>query len=216
MNSNKFLILLRGKDRTEDILSCDIDKFYVNIKFKNSDKIYTYSKNDIEFYNNPEKIDLNENKIYLYKGYIYNILKVLKFGSYYKIFFNNNTNLVIEERFVNIVQSDDKMILSSNKFEYFKEVSKIVSVKTEEGKELLTNEYEKINFIEKDTALYKYMTPSSKIKTTNVSELNDLIFPFGVNKSQYNAVRNAMSSQISIIEGPPRYRENSDYIKYYS
>ena len=53
-----------------------------------------------------------------------------------------------------------KTTLSCSKFDCFKEISKIVSVKAEEGIGLLTKEYEKINFIEKDTALYEYLNPT--------------------------------------------------------
>ena len=106
-------------------------------------------------------------------------------------------------------------MVSSNKFEYFKDISKIVSVRTEEGIELLTKEYEKINFIERDTALYRYLTPSDKTTNLTSSSANQLIFPFGANKSQFNAVKNAMSNQISIIEGPPRNGKNSDNLEYY-
>ena len=129
---------------------------------------------------------------------------VLKFDRHYKIFFENNSSIVVEENDVNIVQNDDRMVVSSNKFAYFKEISKIVSVRTEEGVGLLTKEYEKINFIEKDTALYKYITPFARMETLTSSRWNELIFPFGANKSQFEAVRNAMNNQISIIEGPPR------------
>lgn len=31
----------------------------------------------------------------------------------------------------------------------------------------------------------------------------DLIYPFGINETQYEAVKNAFKFQISIIEGPP-------------
>lgn len=91
---------------------------------------------------------------------------------------------------------------STNILDYFKEISEIVSIKTEEGVSLLTNEYKKINYISNDTALYKYLNPTQKINTKN-EEITSLIFPFGANQSQYKAVKNAMSSQISIIEGPP-------------
>lgn len=33
--------------------------------------------------------------------------------------------------------------------------------------------------------------------------INDLIFPFGCNSSQYIAVENAINNKISVIEGPP-------------
>lgn len=113
------------------------------------------------------------------------------------------------------MENSDKNIVSSNKFDYFKDISKIVSVKTEEGIGLLTKEYEKINFIAKDTALYKYINPSDQTENLSNTNLNQLIFPFGANKSQFEAVRNAMKHQISIIEGPPRNRKNSNDTKHY-
>ena len=97
----------------------------------------------------------------------------------------------------------DKYSLSSNKFDYFKEISKIVSVKTEDGIGILTKEYEKINFIEKDTALYQYLNPMYKNSEIAKSSLDEIIFPFGANESQFEAVKNAINNQISIIEGPP-------------
>ena len=89
-----------------------------------------------------------------------------------------------------------------NRFQYYKEISKIVSVKTEEGRSLLTNEYERINFVSNDTALYKYLNPQVGINHLS-QDVDNIIFPFGANKSQFQAVRNAMTNQISIIEGPP-------------
>lgn len=215
MNSQKYLVLIKGEDKTEEILNYDRDRYYIHVNYKNAENMYTYSKKDFEFYKDPVEIDMKKSKIYLNQGYVYNIVKVLKFDRHYRIFFENNSTIVVGENDINIVQNDDKMVVSSNKFEYFKEISKIVSVRTEEGIGLLTKEYEKINFIEKDTALYKYITPSDRMENLTSSRLNELIFPFGANKSQFDAVRNAMNNQISIIEGPPRNGENSDNIEYY-
>ncbi|MDI9768047.1 AAA domain-containing protein [Pantoea dispersa] len=50
-----------------------------------------------------------------------------------------------------------------------------------------------------DTALHSYCTGQSKKRDLPGS----LIFPFGLNESQLQAVERAFSSQISIIEGPP-------------
>ena len=204
MDNQKYLIIVKGEDKTEEILDYEEDGYYIHINYKNSKKIYTYSKKDFKFYIDPIQIDIQKNRICLDQGYTYNIVMVLKFDRHYKIFFENNSSIVVEENDVNIVQNDDRMVVSSNKFAYFKEISKIVSVRTEEGVGLLTKEYEKINFIEKDTALYKYITPFARMETLTSSRLNELIFPFGANKSQFEAVRNAMNNQISIIEGPPR------------
>lgn len=215
MDIQKYLIIVKGKDKTEQILKYTKEGYYININYKNAKTLYKYSKKDFEFYKDPIEIDTKINEIYLNQGYVYNIKKLLKFDNYYRIFFEDNSSIVVEKSDINIVQNNDKMLVSSNKFEYFKEIAKIVSVKTEEGIGLLTKEYEKINYIENDTALYKYITPSARFENLEKNILNELIFPFGANKSQFEAVRNAMENQISIIEGPPRNRKNSDNIKYY-
>lgn len=214
MNNQKYLVIVKGEDKTEEILNYDRDRYYIHINYKNAENMYTYSKKDFEFYKEPIEIDMKENKIYLNQGYVYNVVKVLRFDRYYRVFFENNTSIVVKENDVKIVKNDE-IAVSSNKFEYFKEISKIVSVRTEEGMGLLTKEYEKINFVEKDTALYKYITHSDRTENLTSSGLNELIFPFGANKSQFEAVRNAMNNQISIIEGPPRNRKNSNNIEYY-
>lgn len=64
--------------------------------------------------------------------------------------------------------------------------------KTESGKSILTEKYEGINFISKDTTLYKYLNPKKGIKKMN-KELSDIIFPFGANKSQFQAVKNGQT-----------------------
>lgn len=204
MNSLKYLILIKGQDKTKEILNYDRDnRNLINVNYINAKKVYTYSSKDFEFYKDPTEINLERNDISLNQGYVYNIVKVMKFDKYYKIFFEDDSSIIAEESNINIVEKNNNTVVSSNKFEYFKEISKIVSVKAEEGTELLTKEYEKINFIERNTALYKYITPTSSFGKLTYSRLNELIFPFGANKSQFEAVRNAMNNQISIIEGPP-------------
>ena len=51
----------------------------------------------------------------------------------------------------------------------------------------------------KGTALHAYCYGKNEIRDS----LEHYIFPFGLNESQLEAVENAFSSQISIIEGPP-------------
>ena len=65
----------------------------------------------------------------------------------------------------------------------------------------LTSELNKIICIEDQSVLYDYLT---KKKHCRISyDTSGIIYPFGCNKSQLNAIRNALTSKISIIEGPP-------------
>lgn len=202
MDVNKYLILIKNEDKTENVIRYENNKNCTDIKYKNSEKIYSYSKRDFQIYENPTEICIKNQKIILNQGYVYNVIKILKFESICKLFFENGTSIVVSEYSLRLAKNNEPQTLSINKFDYYKEISKVVSVRTEEGKSLLTDEYEKINFISSNTALYKYLNPQTGISKTNAN-LNNIIFPFGVNKSQFQAVKNAMSSQISIIEGPP-------------
>lgn len=202
MDVNKHLIIIRGEDKTSEIEYFNPDKYLIKIKYKKSDKEYNYVKSDFKFYTNPNIIDIQNYKIVLSQGYVYNVKKLLKFDQYYKIFFYDETTTVVFENDLDLIKTEDIKMFSTDRFEYYKEISKIVSVKTEDGSSLLTNEYERVNQISSDVALYKYLNPQSQINKLN-RNFENIIFPFGANKSQFQAVRNAMANQISIIEGPP-------------
>lgn len=199
MNIEKYLILLRDKDGKFRDRSKDIETYkdygkIIKVKFYNNENLYTYTKNNFKIFTNPLNI---ENKIEFNLGNLYNINKILKFDLYYKIFFNDNSTKVTSVKSLQYNSSES----NNNIFDYFKEIANIVSIKTEDGEALLNRAYQKILFVEKWTALYSYLNPSIKPKDKEFNSI--LIFPFGINQSQYQAVKNAMENQISVIEGPP-------------
>lgn len=199
MNIEKYLILLRDKDGKFRDRSKDIETYkdygkIIKVKFYNNENLYTYTKNNFKIFTNPLNI---ENKIEFNLGNLYNIDKILKFDLYYKIIFNDNSTKVTSIKSLQYNSSEN----NNNIFDYFKEIANIVSIKTEDGEALLNRAYQKILFVEKWTALYSYLNPSIKPKDKEFNSI--LIFPFGINQSQYQAVKNAMENQISVIEGPP-------------
>ena len=203
MDINKYLIIIKNEDKTEEVLRYENNKNLINIRYKSSEKMYSYSRCDFHFYKNPTEINIKDKKIILNQGYAYNVIKILKFENICRLFFKDGSSIVVSGNSLKLVNNtDDIQTLSINKFDYYKEISKIISVKTEEGKSLLTDDYEGINFISSDTALYKYLNPKT-YECKKETNLNNIIYPFGANKSQFEAVRNAMNSKISIIEGPP-------------
>ena len=199
MNIEKYLILLRDKDGKFRDRSKDIETYkdygkIIKVKFYNNENLYTYTKNNFKIFTNPLNI---ENKIEFNLGNLYNINKILKFDLYYKIIFNDNSTKVTSIKSLQYNSSKN----NNNIFDYFKEIANIVSIKTEDGEALLNRAYQQILFVEKWTALYSYLNPSIKPKDKEFNSI--LIFPFGINQSQYQAVKNAMENQISVIEGPP-------------
>ncbi|WP_104721798.1 hypothetical protein [Helicobacter mesocricetorum] len=114
------------------------------------------------------------------------------------IFKNNPQTYIYQKQNFRLL----KRATSNNFFNYLKELCSILEIQTSEGAlNVLLKEYEKIQTIAQESALYIYCNPESLMQTS--THTPPLIFPFGANNSQYQAVQNAISQQISIIEGPP-------------
>ncbi|MDO5555681.1 MAG: AAA domain-containing protein [Clostridia bacterium] len=200
MNVEKYLVILNKEDRTAEILKYSFNKYMVEITFKNNNKQYSYSKKSFEFYKDPKVIDITNCRVIILGAPVYNLVKLIKFNEYYKLFFKDNTTRVVIGFKISIIKDNVLDSKCTDKFKYFKDISEVISIKTEEGVSLLTNEYKKINYIDENSALYKYLNSNKTIKQSYEATI---IYPFGANKSQFEAVIKAMENQISIIEGPP-------------
>ena len=71
----------------------------------------------------------------------------------------------------------------------------------ENGINILSMQYDKIQQVSEDTVLASYLAPQKDVKMPQMPEA--VIYPFGLNQSQKLAVERALSSKISIIQGPP-------------
>lgn len=88
---------------------------------------------------------------------------------------------------------------SKDVFNCLQELSSHIGFKNN-GKSILLNQYEKLGRPNKQSILSHYL---SKREITNREYEDTLIFPFGVNLSQQEAVKKAVENSISVIEGPP-------------
>lgn len=86
-------------------------------------------------------------------------------------------------------------------FGYLKETAEAVGLKTEEGNNILSYNYDNISHIPQDCILANFLNgtlPSAPEEGTS-----PIIFPFGFNLSQKSAVNHAFAHKLSVIEGPP-------------
>lgn len=91
---------------------------------------------------------------------------------------------------------------SINVWEYLNEVAKYNVLPADDDKTVsLADKYAKVEFVAKDSLLESYLKVERRGK--NTSRQSAPIFPFGCNRSQYNAVCNALENNLSIIQGPP-------------
>lgn len=202
MNIHNNLILLKGEDKTNQIKSCKYEEGKYLIYFSNSNKPWRYGFNNVQWLRNPTSINTNSVKISRNGKVFFNISEILEFDNYWRIFFENGQSNVYKKCDLTIEKNALTNQQATDCLEYFKQVADKVSIKTEDGKKILSKQYEKLSFVGSNTALSDYLNPDNQ-STKSYNSNSTIFYPFGCNLSQMEAVNNAFSNKISIIEGPP-------------
>lgn len=201
MDSSKQIIVVNGKDKTESIVSLQYHGSKCDVIFDNSSRVYSYNSSNVRIIKLKQTIDPNA-IIFKYKGSIIaDIEQVRDFGEFYRVVRAGKKELSCKRTDVQISQNCLAEAESKELFQYFKDTATAVSLKTENGINILKLQYDKISAVDDCTALSRFLKPSLPVEKR--SRTAQLIFPFGLNQSQKVAVENAFSSQVSIIQGPP-------------
>jgi primosomal protein N' len=87
------------------------------------------------------------------------------------------------------------------RFEYLKRIAHTVGLMDSDGKNILANRYDKIDFLCEKSMLNVFLSGTLNAEKSIIQ--STLIYPFRFNISQKTAVDNALSNPLSIIEGPP-------------
>lgn len=201
MDTSKYLIILKGEDKTKDVLSYYIQGSKAKILFTNSPEYYYYHTDNVIILENPMIIDLSDKAVYCNNIPICDINQMLDFGGITKIIYNkHNKSKIYDSKSIRVentcLNGDDvKSILK-----YWTEISQYTNT-DDEPKAFLKKEYDKLNFVSPNSVL-GYFINKKPVKKLS-SQTNNIIFPFKFNLSQKEALENALKSNISIIEGPP-------------
>lgn len=119
----------------------------------------------------------------------------------YRIIYENGTGKNYAADYLSVEEHLDDY-RSINVWEYLNEVAKYHVIPIDDDKSVsLADKYTKVEFVAKNSLLEAYLNVESYRKQN--SRLSYPIFPFGCNRSQYQAVRNALENRISVIQGPP-------------
>lgn len=207
MDMRRNMIIAKGKPITANVEECRYNEKTQQweLLFKNG-KTYYYSKQNVTCLSKPQRIDPQKVQIKHGAKIFDNIQEILSFSTqdeeYWHVVFSSGyehdyirQELQIEE---NALKSDEAQAV----FDYLKEAAEQASVRAEDNTAVLSGQYEKIEFLSKDSAAACYLVPTDYQADTD-NQANGLIFPFGCNESQFKAVVNALSNRVSVIEGPP-------------
>lgn len=197
----KQMVLIKGIDKTAEIR--EVDDVTLNgkrmVTYK-SGKSYPFDENSVVVLNNPEKIDLNGNVAYKRDIPIYEPQAILDFGKYIRIIKSNGYADTIIKSDFSVIANGMRNEKIGNILSYLKNISQYMADKPED-EIYLKKELEQIKFIHPESVLNLYLNQQEFERTTTSD--NKIIFPFRFNLSQRKALENALSSQISVIEGPP-------------
>lgn len=198
------LVFIRGEyktDVTEVQFNPEKQKYLVDF---GKGKTYPYNKENCAIVAG-EIIEVPDDSVVYVNG-----TKLETYDSIYKFRFDNND-------YFKVYIGDDDCIICTKKdfeirksvllqkeagdiFEYLKELSGLSKLK--KNNEILLQKYaEKITEVSEERLLSKYLTRNGSFDENNKQQ--SLVFPFGCNNSQMEAVEKALSHSMSVIEGPP-------------
>ena len=218
MNPRELLVLIKGEIKTEEVetLSFDDASRKCKVVFHNG-SAYAYSAGNVVCLNNPCQHDFKKQKISVNGIEIYNIEIIYEFcdaktnKKYWHVVFKDKAKTYKYDELK--VLNETKDAFQSAVLNYLKDVAANNPLLVQEFCEnenkkvdasLLQKQYDKIKGIYEgeDTALALYLK-SGVQKDLQTTETRSLVFPFGCNLSQINAVQNAFKYTISLIQGPP-------------
>ena len=214
MSTIKPIIYLKGKLR-EDIKSFGFDEkagqYFVKFKERkqNDGEEYEY------LHYRPDNVDVAEFSRQLdpplrvmrkSDGFVYSNVKGVRLfegkehSAYRVVFENGYTNDYDSSRIEVEEHIDDER--SVNVWEYLNEIAKYNQIPVDDDKTIsLSDKYARLEFVTKGSLLEAYINVDSY--RHKPGKPSTPIFPFGCNRSQYKAVRNALENKISVIQGPP-------------
>ena len=201
LNPDKNLILIKGEDKTDSVLSWRFDKYkpVVYITYSNH-KTYPYNSADVRFLKDPKIILLDDRIALRDEIPLSGAVTLQFFGNYCRIVYKTGYRELTQSARVRIVESAFQSPKSKSCFDYLKQLAVRTGLIVA-GHNILAKRYEKIDFVREDSILAAFL--SGKYTKETAEKNTSIVYPFGFNLSQKKAVDNALCNQISIIEGPP-------------
>ena len=202
MDARKHLIIIKGKDQTDSVASFQFHDGKCEVVYISApNKTYSFQRSNVEILPLQKKIDPARVIVTVNGQTISGIDEILDFSGYYRIVRNGKRDLSFRRSEVQFQQNCLTDGKNQETFQYFKETAAAISLVAENGINILSMQYDKIQQVSEDTVLASYLAPQKDVKMPQMPEA--VIYPFGLNQSQKLAVERALSSKISIIQGPP-------------
>jgi hypothetical protein len=203
INPKQNLVIIKGKDHTDDILRVAQEAERTVVTFK-SGKSYPYAPYNVEWFSNPQRIPVENYRLFIARDMLSGVAEVLRFGNWVKIFHRTGGSRCCPFSTLSVQRMKLCNGLSTDALAYFRELAEGAALKTNEGDSLLAMKYRQLDIVSHRSILSSFLQARSSSSELVLSDLtSDLIFPFGCNMSQKTAVQRAIQHPVSLIKGPP-------------
>ena len=203
---------LTFREKTAELASLSFDKGKYQISYLNNPaKLYSYSPERIALCSYQEKIDGNDIKVISLRSGSPKPLNDIQEIRCYKSdnpSLDDRVNILFKNKNKYEPYARSELIfkrLASRYpvFRYLNEICKAIKPKgaADEIKEYLIKQFERLHTLD-DTAAACFVDPIQCPQSRH-QDITTVIFPFGSNLSQMQAIDNALNNQLSLIEGPP-------------
>ncbi|MBB5143059.1 AAA domain-containing protein [Desulfovibrio intestinalis] len=196
-----YVITVDGCDKTDSVKQWKKTANGYDIVFNSNDKVYSYGGSRVEIVCLKEKIDCASSRVFVNDALQENVLEIHDYGKLKKMFFKNGQRRIITDEKFHIEENCLQIRHVAEKFYYLKELAEEIGLPCDDGASILSKYYRDIDFIGTNSVMGFYLSRRDDLDKMPLP--NPIIFPFGLNQSQKKAVSCALSSRISIIEGPP-------------
>jgi superfamily I DNA and/or RNA helicase len=201
-NGEKYLLLLKNNAKSNVVGIRSINDVKYSVDFINPAKTYTYLKENVKFISLDRSLTITDELVVILGNIQANVVSIDYFGDWCRVLLNSSDSLFYQCSEVVVYDNALGKTDISEKINYFKEVAGLYDSEDDKKiSESLTYYYSNFNFIHKDSILKEYLTGELDNKKNDLSD--SLIFPFGFNSSQQQAVANGLTYKASVIEGPP-------------
>lgn len=201
INLYQNLIIVKGQDKTADILSWEYNSGYILITFVRGNQTYKYQSSNVSFYKNPEELSPSDYRILKNGKIIGNVVRIQQFDHHVRVFYRKKEHETFRRDSVVLMPSCLRETKVKSRFSYFRDLAHIDPLLGTDGVPILGKRFDKINFIRDDSILSVYLRGQPfKNKTPSFQAI---YYPFGFNISQKQAVEYALNNRLSVIEGPP-------------
>lgn len=177
------------------------------VKFKKGEKVFYYNSDNVDVTKFKGQLEPPLRITRKPDGEVFShVLGVRifegRFNNAYRVVYENGSIKDYPAEYLEIEEHIDDY-RSLNVWEYLNEIAKYNKIPIDDDKSIsLADKYSKMEFVAKGSLLEAYLNVDS-YKGGKKAQDCAPIFPFGCNRSQYKAVRDALENQLSIIQGPP-------------